>query len=65
MDDVVTAGEGVADFNAVLTSIENLAGSVADAAVGMVGDLVPVLAPVVGGVIVATLGFKLVRRFAK
>ncbi len=49
----------------IQTAITALGTSVATAATGMIGNLVPTLAPVVGGVIVATLGFKLVRRFAK
>lgn len=49
----------------ITTAITSMGTTIATAATGMIGNLVPTLAPVVGGVIVATLGFKLVRRFAK
>lgn len=54
-------GEGTAT---ITTAIVNMATTVASDAVGMLVQVVPVLAPIVGAVIVATLGYKFVKRFA-
>lgn len=48
----------------ITTAITGLAQSVATDGVNMLIAVVPVLAPIVGAVIVATLGFKFVKRFS-
>lgn len=52
-------------IDAITTAVENMATSVTDAALEMIGGVLPVLAPVTAAIIVATLGLKLVKRFAK
>lgn len=49
----------------IATAITNMATTVATDGVNMLISVVPVLAPIVGAVIVATLGFKFVKRFSK
>lgn len=48
----------------IQTAIVNMASTVADAATNMLVAVVPVLAPVVGAVIVAGLGYRFVKKFA-
>lgn len=52
-------------IDAITTAVESMATSVTDAALEMIGGVLPVLAPVTAAIIVATLGLKLVKRFAK
>lgn len=60
------AEEGGGSTNsAITTAIVNMATNVANDAVSMLAAVVPVLAPIVGAVILATLGYKFVRRFSK
>lgn len=49
----------------VQTAITGMAGSVADGALAMIAAILPVLAPIVAAIIVATLGYRLVKRFSK
>lgn len=51
--------------DAVQTAITGMAGSVADGALAMIAAILPVLAPIVAAIIVATLGYRLVKRFSK
>ena len=48
----------------VTTAIVAMATTVANAALGMISDILPVLAPIVAAIIVAGLGYRLVKRFA-
>lgn len=54
--------EGTASIQ---TAIVNMATTVATDAVNMLIAVIPVLAPIVGAVIVATLGYRFVKRFSK
>lgn len=58
-------GGGAATISTVTTAITGMATSIADAGLQMIAAILPVLAPIVAAIIVATLGFKLVKRFAK
>lgn len=49
----------------ITTAITNMAQSIATDGVNMLIAVVPVLAPIVGAVIVATLGYRFVKRFSK
>lgn len=57
--------EGSGTIDTITTAVENMATSVTDAALDMIGGVLPVLAPVTAAIIIATLGLKLVKRFAK
>lgn len=48
----------------VTTAIVAMAQSVATNALDMIAQILPVLAPVVAAIIIAALGYKLVKRFA-
>lgn len=52
-------------IDAVVTAITGMATTVQTSALSVVGNILPVLAVVIAAVIVAGLGVKLVRRFAK
>lgn len=49
----------------VESAVTGLASSVATSGQSMLISILPVLAPLVGAIIVATLGYKLVRRWSK
>lgn len=49
----------------IQSAITDMASTVATDGVNMLIGVVPVLAPIIGAVIVATLGFKFVKRFSK
>lgn len=53
-----------ATVSTVSAAIVAMAQSVADAGLGLVAAILPILAPIVAAIIIATLGYKLVRRFA-
>ena len=57
--------EGETTTDTVQTAITGMAGSVADGALAMIAAILPVLAPIVAAIIVATLGYRLVKRFSK
>lgn len=57
--------EGEAGTGGVQTAITGMATTVANDGVAMINAVLPVLAPIIAGVIVATLGVRLVRRFGK
>lgn len=48
----------------IATAIGDMAGTVASDAVGMLTSVIPVLAPIVGAVIVAGLGYRFVKKFS-
>lgn len=52
-------------MDAVITAITGMATTVQTNALSVIGNILPVLAVVIAAVIVAGLGVKLVRRFAK
>lgn len=49
----------------ISSAITSMASQIATDATGMLTAVIPVLAPIVGAVIVAGLGFKFVKRFSK
>lgn len=49
----------------ITDAITGMATTIANDGVGMLVSVVPVLAPIVGAVIVATLGYRFVKRFSK
>lgn len=49
----------------ITTAITGMASTIATDGVNMLISVVPVLAPIVGAVIVAGLGYKFVKRFSK
>lgn len=57
--------EGETSTGTVQTAITGMASSVADGALAMIAAILPVLAPIVAAIIVATLGYRLVKRFSK
>ena len=57
--------EGGSAVSAVTTAISGMASTVADNALGLCSTILPVLAPIIAAIIIATLGYKLVRRFSK
>lgn len=57
------AAEG--DTSAIQTAVTNMATTVANDGVSMIGAVLPVIAPLLAAVIVATLGVKFVRRFSR
>lgn len=59
----VALAEG--ETSTVQTGVTGMATTVANDGVAMINAVLPVLAPVIAAVIIATLGVKLVRRFAK
>lgn len=56
---------GTNAVDAVVTAITGMASTVATNALNLIAAILPVLAPIVAAVIIATLGFKLVRRFSR
>ena len=57
--------EEVNVMEAVITAITGMATTVQTNALSVLAAVIPVLATVVAAVIVANLGFKLVKRFSK
>lgn len=53
------------DISGVTTAITGAATTVQTSALSMIQEVLPVLAPVMAAIIIATLGFRLVRRFSK
>lgn len=51
--------------SSIQTAIVNMATTVATDAVNVLSAVVPVLAPIVAAGIVATLGYRFVKRFSK
>lgn len=66
MDDVV---EGIAsevfDLDFVNLAMYDMFAAVTGWVQDMIVSLVPIMGPVVGGIILATLGYRLVKRLAK
>lgn len=58
-------GSTTTSIQSVVTAVEGMASTVASNALGMIQNMLPVLAPVTAAVIIATLGRKLILRFAK
>lgn len=52
-------------MDAIITAISGMASSVATGAADMIAAVLPVLGPVVAGIIVATLGYRIIKRFSK
>jgi hypothetical protein len=52
-------------IDTIVTSVNGMAASVQSAALNMINGILPVLAPVTAAIIIASLGRKLVLRFAK
>lgn len=48
----------------VVTAITGMASTVADAGLGLIAQILPILAPIVAALIVASLGYRLVKRFS-
>ena len=48
-----------------LLPLTGMATSVANGASDMIAAVLPVLGPVVAGIIVATLGYRIIKRFSK
>lgn len=48
----------------VITAITNMATTVADSGLSLIAQILPILAPVVAAIMIATLGYRLVKRFA-
>lgn len=58
-------GGATTTISNVTSAIVAMAQSVADASLGMIAQILPVLAPIVAAILVATLGYKLVKKFGK
>lgn len=56
---------GANAMEGVTTAITGMASSVATNALSVIAAILPVLAPIIAAIIVATLGYKLVKRFSK
>lgn len=57
--------EGSANtVDTVVTAITGMATTVADSALGLIADILPILAPIVAALIIAQLGYRLVKRFS-
>ena len=57
-------GEVAITIQAIITAITNMAQTVADNALSVIANVLPVLGTVVAAVIVARLGYRLVKRFS-
>lgn len=51
-------------ISAVTTAIVNMATSISNAGLDLIAQVLPVLAPIVAAIIIASLGYRLVHRFA-
>lgn len=56
---------GAKPMEAVITAITGMATTVQTNALSVISGILPVLATVIAAIIVATLGVRLVKRFAK
>lgn len=57
--------EGSANtVDTVVTAITGMATTVSNAALGLIADILPILAPIVAALIIASLGYRLVKRFS-
>lgn len=56
---------GATPMDAIITAVTGMASSVATGASDMIAAVLPVLGPVVAGIIVATLGYRIIKRFSK
>lgn len=63
MDDVVEEAASGIDF--VLLGMYDMFAAVSGWVQDMIVSLVPIMGPIVGGIILATLGYRLVKRLAK
>lgn len=54
-----------ATVSTVSSAITAMASTVADAGLGLIAAILPILAPVVASLIIAGLGYRLVKRFSK
>lgn len=52
-------------MDAIVTAITNMATTVQTSALDMIAAVLPVLGVVVAAVIVATLGYRIIKRFSK
>lgn len=52
-------------MNETVAAIETVAGTVQDNALAVIANILPVLSLVVAAIIVAQLGYKMVKRFSK
>lgn len=57
-------GGSAATISTVTDAIVAMAGDVATNALSMIAQILPVLAPVVAAIIIAALGYRLVKQFA-
>lgn len=53
-----------ATVDTVVTAITGMATTVSNAALGLIADILPILAPIVAALIIASLGYRLVKRFS-
>lgn len=58
-------GGSASALDGVVTAITGMASSVADGALDMIAAILPILAPIVAAIIIAMLGYRLVKRFSK
>lgn len=56
--------EGAVTLATVVTTIVGMASSVADSALSLINQTLPVLAPITAAIIVAMLGKRVIKRFA-
>lgn len=59
------AEEGSGSTSSIQTGVTNMATTIVNDGVSMINGLLPVVAPLIGAVVLAFLGVKLVRRFAR
>ena len=59
------SGNEATTISDIVSAVQGMASSVQGAALSMIDGILPVLAPMTGAVIVAGLGLKFVRRFAR
>ena len=57
--------QGGSAMSSVTTAINTMISDVATAATGLITTNVPIIAPVVGGIILVGFGLKLAKRFMK
>lgn len=54
-----------ATISTVSSAITAMATTVSDAGLGLIAAILPILAPIVAALIIAGLGYRLVKRFSK
>lgn len=57
-------GDTTATVDTVTTAIVGMATTVSNAALSLIAQVLPILAPIVAAIIIASLGYRLVKRFA-